>query len=140
MEIINEKISLKTNGDIEIHNITSLVKSIVEKHNIKSGIVTIFIPGATGAITTMEYEPGLIKDTQEMFKKIVDEKGKYHHDVSHIKGNATSHLRASLVGPSLTVPVVDGDLYLGTWQEIVFIEFDNRPRNREIVVTILGKK
>jgi len=140
MEIINEKISLKTKGNVDIHNLTSAIKFFVEKNNIKNGLTTIFISGATGAVTTMEYEQGLIKDTQEMFKKLVDENVKYNHDVSHIKGNAVSHLRASLVGPSLTVPVVDGVLQLGTWQEIVFIEFDNRPRDREVLITILGNK
>ncbi len=140
MEILHSKIELNTKGEIDIVNITDMVDSFVKEQSIKKGLITIFVPGATGAVTTMEYETGLIIDTQEMFKKIIEENKKYQHDVSHVKGNATSHLRASLVGPSLTVPIKENKLQLGIWQEIVFIEFDNRPRNREILLTIVGNK
>lgn len=140
MEIIYDSIKLSTKGKVDIHNITRKVESIILKNSIENGLVNIFIPGATGALTTMEYENGLIKDTQEMFFEIIKENKKYYHDESHTIGNATSHLRASLIGPSLTIPIKGSKLCLGTWQEVVFIEFDNRPREREVLITIIGEK
>lgn len=140
MEIITEHIKLKTKGDTDVINITSEVIEILKKSKVNDGIVTIFVPGATGGLTTIEFEPGLIKDTKEMFYDIVKEQKNYFHNGTHSHGNATSHLRASLIGPSLTVPVQNNELQLGIWQGIAFIDFDNRPRNRELIVKIIGIK
>lgn len=140
MRIISKKIKFSTKGSGEIIDVTENIQSELKKTKISTGIVTVFLPGATGAITTMEYEPGLINDTKDLFKKIVPESNKYSHDRTHTNnGNATSHLRASLVGPSITIPFEDSTLNLGTWQQVVFIDFDNRPRDREILLKIIGE-
>jgi secondary thiamine-phosphate synthase enzyme len=139
MSVITKKLRFKTNGNTDIIDITSDVRDVLKETNLKCGVITIFVPGATGAITTLEYEPGLIQDTKEIFEKMIPIKLKYFHNRSHLDGNAHSHLRASILGPSLTVPFVDGNLTLGTWQQIVFIDFDNRPRNREIILQIIGE-
>ncbi|MEN3013653.1 MAG: secondary thiamine-phosphate synthase enzyme YjbQ [Endomicrobiia bacterium] len=140
LEIITEKIFLSTDGNIDIINITSYLSEIIAKKQIQDGILTVFVPGATGAVTTVEYEKELIKDTKEMFLEIIKENKTYHHNSTHFHGNATSHLRATIIGPSLTIPITDGKLHLGVWQEVVFIDFDNRPRDRELVVKIIGVK
>lgn len=139
MRIKTYNISFSTKGDIDIKNITNEIKSVVRESNISDGMVYIFVPGATGALATMEYEPGLIEDTKNMFRRIVSDKENYKHDANHPQGNAPSHLRSTLLGPSLTVPISEGKLILGTWQEVVFVDFDNRPRNRKVVVKILGE-
>ncbi len=139
MKIISKKIKLSTKGKTQIVNITEKVQIELKTSGLKEGIVNIFVPGATGAITTMEYEPGLIKDITEFFNKIIPENGKYTHDSSHINGNAHSHLRASLIGASVCIPFEKGNLSLGTWQQIIFIDFDVRPREREIILKIIGE-
>jgi len=137
--VVSERIQLSTKGHADIVDITSDVKEKLMASEIKNGIVTISVIGSTGALTTCEYEPGLVKDIQELMEELIPQK-RYHHDDTWNDGNGHSHLRASLVGPSLTFPIVDNDLVLGTWQQIIFIDFDNRKRNREIVVQFLGDK
>jgi len=140
MKIISRKINLSTKGNGEIINITDYVQSELKNTKISTGIVTVFIPGSTGAVAAMEYEPGLINDTKDLFKKTVPESNKYSHDSTHTNnGNAVSHLRASLVSPSITIPFEDCSLSLGTWQQVVFIDFDNRPRDRKILLKIIGE-
>ena len=138
MKMHSVKIPLSTKGNSEILDITDEVQKELERSGMSDGIVTIFVPGATGAVTTMEYEPGLIKDTKNIFSKLIDSKDTYSHDASHSLGNAASHLKATLVGPSLVVPFENKKLSLGTWQQIVFIDFDNRPRDREIILKFMG--
>ncbi|MBU2568354.1 MAG: secondary thiamine-phosphate synthase enzyme YjbQ [Elusimicrobia bacterium] len=138
MKIHSVRIHLSTRGNTEITNITGTVQKELDRSDLSDGIVTVFVPGATGSITTMEYEPGLIKDTTNIFRQLVDDTATYSHDASHTVGNASSHLRATLVGPSLVVPFENRKLSLGTWQQIVFIDFDNRPRKREIILKFLG--
>lgn len=140
LEIITNKIFLSTKGNIDIINITQQLSKILSDSQIYDGILTVFIPGATGGITTIEYEKELVKDTREMFLEIIKEDKTYHHNFTHYPGNATSHLRATLIGPSLTIPIYEGKLQLGVWQEVVFIDFDNRPRDRELIVKIIGVK
>lgn len=131
-------IELSTKGDIDIIDITSSVERELKNSNVYDGILTLFVPGATGAVATIECEEGLIKDTKEMFLELIKEDKNYYHNRTHAQGNATSHLRATLIGPSLTVPITDSKLQLGVWQQIVFIEFDNRPRKRKLIIKILG--
>ncbi len=139
-EIHTGYIELSTKGSIDIIEITAEVEKELKKSQIYDGILTVFVPGATGAVATIECEEGLIKDTKEMFLNIIKEDKQYYHNRTHTQGNATSHLRATLIGPSLTVPITDSKLQLGVWQQIVFIEFDNRPRKRKLIIKILGNK
>ncbi len=139
MKVLTENIEFGTKGGGEIVNITDDASRVLARTGLKEGVVTFFIPGATGALTTIEFENGLIKDTKNLFKKIAPESAEYFHDAGNPAGNAPSHLRASLVGPSLSVPFSEGKLQLGVWQQIVFMDFDNRPRKRNIILKIIGE-
>lgn len=132
-------IELNTRGKKEIIDITGNVQNIINQSEINNGNVLIFVPGSTGAISTVEYEPGLVKDIPELMEKIIPEKKNYYHNETWHDGNGHSHLRATLVGPSLTVPFENNRLVLGTWQQIIFLEFDNKPHHRKIVVQIMGE-
>lgn len=132
-------IELSTRGHCDIVNITPEVEEQVKDSGLADGIITVFIPGSTGAITTIEHETGLIKDLGEFFQKILPEDVEYHHDKRWGDGNGFSHLRAALLGPSLTIPFNKGKLELGTWQQVVFLDFDNRPRSRKIVCQLIGE-
>jgi len=138
MPVITKKLALETNGNCDMVNITKEVSDKLSETEVSHGIVTIFVPGATGALTTIEYEPGLVKDLPELFDKLVPP-GRYHHDETWHDNNGHSHLRASLLGPSLTVPFRSKNLMLGTWQQIVFIDFDTRSRRRELVLQFVGE-
>ena len=140
MKISTDKISFETNGNCDIIDITQRVEKVLEKSKIENGLLNVFIAGATGAITTIEHEPGLVSDFKNLLKKIVGELGEYQHDITHSDKNATSHLRASLLGPSLTVPVENGKMVLGTWQQIIFVDMDNRSRKREVLIKIIGNE
>jgi secondary thiamine-phosphate synthase enzyme len=111
----------------------------VQDSGLNSGVAVLFVPGATGAITTIEHEPGLVQDLGEALERLMPQDIEYAHNLKWHDGNGHSHIRASLVGPSLTVPFLEGRLMLGTWQQIVFLEMDNRPRRRRIVVQIMGE-
>jgi len=133
-----EIISINTKGFSDIIDITPRVLSYIEQAGISSGLITLFCPGSTGALTTIEYEPGVLRDLKEALEKIAPSDIPYHHDKRWGDGNGFSHVRAALMKPSLSIPVVDGKPTLGTWQQIVFIDFDNRARSRNIVVQIIG--
>jgi secondary thiamine-phosphate synthase enzyme len=137
--VLSETISLSTKGFCDIQDITSPVGVVVDKSRIKNGIVTIFCPGSTGAITTIEYESGVLEDLKKAIERIAPSQIPYAHDQRWGDGNGFSHVRAALLGPSLTVPIVHGELTLGTWQQIVFLDFDNRSRRREIMVQVMGE-
>lgn len=132
-------IEIDTRGRNEMVDITDNVRGIVQGSEIMNGQVLIFVPGATGALSTIEYEPGLIKDFPELMERIIPEKKYYHHNETWHDGNGHSHLRATLVGPSLTVPFENQRLLLGTWQQIIFLEFDNKPHRRKIVAQVTGE-
>jgi secondary thiamine-phosphate synthase enzyme len=136
--IITKELALDTHLD-EIADITDLVREMVEGSGMRSGLAVVFVPGATGAVTTIEHEPGLESDLQEVLERIAPKEKEYAHNRRWGDGNGHSHIRASLIGPSLTVPFADGRLILGTWQQIVFLELDNRPRHRRIVVQMMGE-
>lgn len=123
----------------EVRDTTEETARAVRSSGIGSGIVTLFVPGATGAITTIEHEPGLIKDLGDALERLAPQGIDYAHNQRWHDGNGHSHIRASLLGPSLTVPFLNGELMLGTWQQIVFLEMDNRQRKRRIVLQILGE-
>lgn len=139
MKIINEKIEVKTSRTGDLIDITDRVRDLIKSSGIKKGAVTIFVIGSTAAITTFEYEPGLAKDVRDLCEKIVPSKNHYNHDETWGDANGFSHLRATLFGPSLVVPIDAGRPLLGQWQQVVLAEFDNRPRAREIVVQIMGE-
>lgn len=138
MKIITEKIRVSTKGRTDVIDITKSVAECVSKHSLKSGHVTVFVSGSTAGVTTVEYEPGLLKDLPEAFERVAPSGKPYHHDATWGDHNGYAHVRASLLGPSLTVPFHDGDLQLGTWQQIVLIDFDDRPRDRSVVIQLLG--
>ncbi|MFB0524280.1 MAG: secondary thiamine-phosphate synthase enzyme YjbQ [Phycisphaerae bacterium] len=140
MKFVSKKLHFSTQGNSEISDLTNKVKKYLEGTNLNSGFVNLFFPGATGGLTTMEYEPGLIDDLRQTFQRIAPEETKYFHNLTHKDRNAHSHIRASLIGPSLTIPFENTTLQLGKWQQIVFIDFDNRPRKREIILQIIGER
>jgi len=140
MEVETHSINFKTNGNCDIIDITGKVEAVIAETNFEEGNVLIFADGSTAGITTIEYEPGLLQDYPKFFDRIAPVNINYEHDNTWHDGNGHSHLRASLQGASLTVPFVNGSLILGTWQQIIFVDFDNRSRNREVVVQLMGKK
>ena len=139
MKLINKRIKLRTSGNGDLINITGKLKNLLKESGMKNGNITVFHPGSTAAITTFEYEPGLIADIQELYEKLIPTNRHYHHDNTWADANGFSHLRAALQGPSLTIPFEHGRLLLGTWQQVVLAEFDNRPRSREVIVQFLGE-
>jgi secondary thiamine-phosphate synthase enzyme len=139
MVVYTGNIPFKTQGEIEIIDITKKVQKIVHESKIENGIATIFVPGATGAITTIEYEDGLVEDLTTAFKRLYPRELEYKHELRWHDGNGHSHIRASMVGPSVTVPFTNRKLILGTWQQIIFVELDVRPHDRNIVVQVIGE-
>ena len=134
-----ESISLRTNARDEIIDITAQAQEIVTRSKIRNGLACVFVVGSTAAVTTVEHEPGLVSDMKDAMERLYPKDVNYEHHQRWGDGNGHSHIRASFVGPSLTIPVVDGNLTLGTWQQIVFMEFDNKPRTREITVQVVGE-
>lgn len=130
--------NIQTKGFNQIIDITEKVQSLIDSSKVNEGNALVFVPGATAGITTIEFEPGLIKDYPELMEKLIPSSKSYHHDNTWHDGNGYSHLRASLQGASFTVPFKDKKLLLGTWQQIVLIDFDNRSRNRKIIIQIMG--
>lgn len=139
MAVFSKRIILNTQGNCDIVEITEAVERAVVESSLKKGIATVFVPGATGSITTVEPEPGMMQDLIKAIEKLVPEVEVYQHDRAYGDGNGHSHVRASLLGPSMTIPFEPEGLTLGTWQKIVFIDFDNRPRNRNIIIQIVGE-
>jgi secondary thiamine-phosphate synthase enzyme len=139
MEISNHEILFQSKGNCDLIDLTARVNSLVQETGMQTGHVLLFVPGATGGITTIEFESGLVRDFKELWEKLVPSGFNYHHNERWGDGNGHSHLRASLVGPSLTIPFEGARLRLGTWQQVVFIDFDNRPRRRTVVVQLCGR-
>jgi secondary thiamine-phosphate synthase enzyme len=137
--VISQRIRVQTSGNCDIVDITSQVSHAVKQSGLRAGIVTIFVAGSTAGITTVEYEPGLIADLQTAFERLVPQGLDYKHNNRWGDGNGHSHVRASLLGASMMVPFAEGRPMLGTWQQVVLIDFDNRPRTREIIVQIIGE-
>jgi len=138
MSVVRESFQISTRGEGDMVDVTSDVSEAVRRSGVTSGTVTVFVPGATASVTTVEYEPGLVEDLDEMFERLVPREREYHHNLRWQDGNGHSHVRASLLGPSLTVPFTSGKLELGIWQQVIVVDFDNRARSREIVCQVLG--
>jgi secondary thiamine-phosphate synthase enzyme len=139
MEIVNSTITLSTRGNADIHDITDHVAQNIAQSGLKNGIVTIFCPSSTSALTTIEFEPGVMNDLRRLFDEIIPPDRPYQHDAAWGDGNGHSHVRAALLKASLTIPFVNGRLTLGTWQQVIYVDFDNRPRHRELVVQMMGE-
>jgi secondary thiamine-phosphate synthase enzyme len=135
----SQRFKVNTKGNTDIVDVTPQVAQILGSAGLKQGVATVFVVGSTAGITTIEYEPGLVADMRQMFERLAPQAAQYQHNLRWGDNNGHSHLRASLLGPTLVVPVIDGQLQLGTWQQIVLIDFDVRPRNREIIVQITGE-
>ncbi len=137
--IYSGQINISTQGDNEIVDITGDVRTLLSESGVLNGTLLVFVPGATGAVTTIEFETGLINDLPLLMESLIPERFSYSHNETWGDGNGHSHLRSSLIGPSLTIPVIGGEPVLGTWQQIVFLEFDNKPHERKLVVQISGE-
>jgi len=139
MKVISDSISISTQGFSDMKDLTSEVTKKLSDSGLQNGIVNLFVPGSTGGLTTIEYESGLVEDFSELMEKIIPSNLTYHHDARWGDGNGFSHVRSSLLGPSLNVPFSSGALNLGTWQQIVFLDFDNRSRSRKILLQFMGE-
>lgn len=137
--ITSKRIQIRTGGNCEIADMTAEVTRALSESAISEGTLTLFVSGSTAGVTTLEYEPGLVADLQGAFERLVPRAIEYQHDRRWGDGNGYSHVRASLLGPSLVIPFAGGQLLLGTWQQVVLIDFDNRPRTREVIVQIMGE-
>jgi secondary thiamine-phosphate synthase enzyme len=139
MPIKTGNISLNTRGNTDIHDITREVTRLVEQSGLKSGTVTVFCPSSTSGLTTVEFEPGAVADLKRMFEELIPSNRDYAHNATWDDGNGHSHMRAALLGPSITVPFIEKTLTLGTWQQIIYVDFDVRPRRRDLVVQMVGE-
>jgi secondary thiamine-phosphate synthase enzyme len=139
MKVITKEINFATNGEGDVIDVTPQVEKLLKETNFKDGIVSCFIHGSTAGITTIEYEPGLKKDLPKILEKLIPKSANYNHNLTWGDGNGYAHLRHALIGPSLAIPFKDKKLILGTWQQIVFLEFDNRKRNRRLILQFIGE-
>jgi secondary thiamine-phosphate synthase enzyme len=139
LAVVTKQLSISTRGEGDILDVTEDVAKAMVESSLKNGVVTIFVPGSTGALTTIEYEPGLLKDLPNVLERVAPKRLEYEHERRWHDGNGHSHVRASIIGPCLTVPFVNGRLTLGTWQQIVFLELDVHSRNRQLILQIMGE-
>ena len=139
MPVKTGTITLNTRGDTDIQDITKELEWLVLESELKTGTVTIFCPSSTSGLTTVEFEPGAVTDLKHMFEELIPSGREYAHNATWDDGNGHSHMRATLLGPALTIPFVEKTLTLGTWQQVVYVDFDIRPRRRELVVQMLGE-
>jgi secondary thiamine-phosphate synthase enzyme len=139
MTVVTRYLTFQTRGNCDIIDITSQVARKVEEAEVDNGTVTLFMTGSTAGVTTIEYEPRLVGDFKNMWDRLIPQDIPYEHNKTWGEGNGHSHVRASMLGASLTIPFVRKRLSLGTWQQVVFIDFDNRPRSRQVVLQILGE-
>ena len=140
MALVTDTVSVSTRGESQMLDLTGRVQEVVERHGFREGSALVFVSGSTAGLTTVEYEPGLVEDLPAAFERIAPRGMRYKHEDTWHDGNGHSHVRASLLGPSITVPFKDGQLLLGTWQQIVLLDFDNRPRKRDVVVQLSGER
>ena len=139
MTVKTASLSVNTNGNTDIHDITRELTRLVERSGLRSGVLTVFCPSSTSALTTVEFEPGALTDMKRMFEELVPAGREYAHNATWEDGNGHSHMRASLLGASLSIPFVEKTLTLGTWQQVIHVDFDTRPRQRELVVQMIGE-
>ena len=138
MELHTGQLRFSTDGDGDVIDLTEGVETMLESSGVQNGIVSVFVPGSTAAVTAMEHEPGGVKDLREALERLIPAQGDYEHNRLNHDTNSHAHIRAAIVGPSETVPVRDGGLALGTWQQLVLVDFDDRPRERTVVVQVIG--
>ena len=139
MSVVTKELTFQTRGEVELVDLTAQINGALRETDIETGIVTIFVPGATGAVTTIEYEPGLLQDLPDALERLFPRAIEYQHELRWHDGNGHSHIRAAFLGPSLTVPFKDQSMLLGTWQQVVFVELDVRRRSRRVILQILGE-
>ncbi len=139
MKFYSEEITFKTKGNCDIVNITDKIETVRINSGFSNGLCSIFAVGSTTGITTLEYESGLLKDLPELLNKLIPKNQRYNHDDTWGDGNGFSHLRSALFKTNFSIPLINSQLVLGTWQQVVFIDFDNRPRNRRIIVQLIGE-
>jgi secondary thiamine-phosphate synthase enzyme len=139
MTVVNDSLGIETRGDNDMIDLTDRLSLLLQKQKMTRGSMLVFVSGSTAALTTIEYEPGLKKDFTLLMERIVPRNARYYHEETWNDGNGHSHVRASLLSPSLTIPFGEGKLLLGTWQQVVLIDFDNRPRSRSLVVQFTGE-
>jgi secondary thiamine-phosphate synthase enzyme len=139
MPVKAANLSLNTHANIDIHDLTRELARLVEQSGLRNGTLTVFCPSSTSGLTTVEYEPGALADLKRMFEELIPSNRDYAHNATWDDGNGHSHMRASLLGPSLTIPFVEKSLTLGTWQQVIYVDFDIRPRHRELVVQMVGE-
>lgn len=139
MRVVTHTEELRTKGENDCVDITDLVQRAVSRAKVRQGLASVFIRGSTAGVTTIEHEPGLVRDLKEALRRLFPEDLHYAHHETGGDDNGFSHLRASFIGPSLTVPIADGHLQLGTWQQIVVVDFDIRPRTRSFLIQLLGE-
>jgi len=137
--VISKRLTLQTNGNGDTHDLTGAVARAIGESGVRDGVVTLFAVGSTAALTTIEFEPGAVADLQTAFERVAPRRAEYEHHLRWGDDNGHSHVRAALLGPSLSVPFVEGKLTLGTWQQIILVDFDTRPRRREVVAQIVGE-
>jgi secondary thiamine-phosphate synthase enzyme len=138
VELHTGQLRFSTNGDGDVIDLTEGVESVLESSGVEDGMVSVFVPGSTAAVTAMEHEPGGVKDLREALERLIPKHGDYEHNRLNHDTNSHAHIRAAIVGPSETVPVRDGGLALGTWQQLVLVDFDDRPRQRTVMVQVIG--
>jgi secondary thiamine-phosphate synthase enzyme len=139
MKIISAKLTFSTKGFNDTKDLTPLILQRLAANRLQNGLVNIFVPGSTAGLTTIEYEPGLVEDFSRLMEKLIPSNIPYNHDKRWGDGNGFSHVRASLIGPSLNIPIAEGHLNLGTWQQVVFVDFDNGPRTRTVLLQFIGE-
>lgn len=137
--VVNRQIQLSTRGNGDVLDITEDVSREVRAAGVHNGVVVLFAPSSTSALTTLEFEPGAVHDLRQAFERVAPADADYRHNLKWGDGNGHAHVRHALLGPSLTIPFVEGTMTLGTWQQIVLLDFDNRPRSRRVVVQVLGE-
>jgi secondary thiamine-phosphate synthase enzyme len=138
VEVHTGQLRFSTEGDGDVIDLTAGVQSVIESSGVGSGMVSVFVPGSTAAVTAMEHEPGGVRDLRAALERLIPAEGDYEHNRLNNDTNSHAHIRAAVVGPSETVPVRDGRLELGTWQQLVLVDFDDRPRRRTVVVQVIG--
>ena len=139
MSVKTASVTLSTRGHADIQDITGALNACLGESGLQNGILTVFCPSSTSAVTTIEYEPGAVSDLKRLFDEIIPANRAYAHDAAWGDGNGHSHVRAALLKASLTIPFVSGNLTLGTWQQVIYVDFDTRPRRRELVVQMMGE-
>jgi secondary thiamine-phosphate synthase enzyme len=139
MAVKTGSVSLSTRGNTDVHDITSELSRLVEQSGLKDGTLTVFCPASTSGLTTVEFEPGAVADLKRMFEELAPSNREYAHNDTWQDGNGHSHMRAALLGPSLCIPFVNKTLTLGTWQQVIHVDFDIRPRQRQLVVQMVGE-